>query len=680
MANRLQDEDSLYLRQHAENPVDWFPWGEAALALARRENKPLLVSVGYSACHWCHVMAHECFEDEYIAGLMNRHFVCVKVDREERPDVDQVFMEAVQMIQHQGGWPLNVFCLPDGRPFFGGTYFPPEDRGQGLVPWPQVLMRVADFYERSRKELETNADAIQKNILAFNRNQGSDVAARWDEPAMVAAAHGICGNHDDTCGGFGDAPKFPPSMALNLLWALGGSGPVATRAPELGARIDTVLGTTLKAMAHGGLFDQVGGGFARYSVDRHWLIPHFEKMLYDNALLLEAYTRGWVDAKEPLFKAVVEETVGWLDREMRAEFGGFYAALDADSEGGEGRYYVWTPDAVAAVLGEDVARPFCAAYNITESGNFEQGLSNPALVEPTYRTREGFTEARRLLREHRERNRQPPGRDTKVNTSWNAMTLRALADAGFYLNRPDWLRRAQGAADCLLERICSEENGEVRVKAVFYEGSGSRVDGFLPDYALLSDALLVLAGKIDWLEPGISKHYRDRAAALLETALRHFGDGAAPGYFFTADDSESPVARRKEWFDNAVPSGNSAMLQALTGLYGWTGEARYAAVVESMIPVFADYAGKVAAGVAHGLEALTYYARGIPVFKFGQGSDPQTLQSTFSEGHWRRIFLEFSDEAALAGKFQLCHRQTCFEPVASAGQVVRMLHETERSE
>ena len=453
MPNRLTQENSLYLQQHADNPVDWYPWGDAAFKEAESSGKPLIVSIGYSSCHWCHVMAHECFEDEYIASIMNKHFVCVKVDREERPDIDQIYMEAVQMIQQQGGWPLNVFCLPDGRPFFGGTYFPPEDRGQGLIPWPQVCMRVSDFYKRSKGELIENAEAIQKNILAGieDSNKESD-AGELTADLLTEAALGICGNHDDRYGGFGDAPKFPPSMALNFLRAIRPNvGPV------LAERIDSVTHTTLHAMAHGGIFDQIGGGFARYSVDAHWLIPHFEKMLYDNALLIDTYTRGWVDTQEPLYAAVIEETMGWLEREMSAPVGAFYASLDADSEGKEGVYYVWTPEEVDSVLGLSLARDFRASYNITANGNFKHGTSNPALVEADFSVRKKLSNARRLLLEHREAERVPPGKDTKISTAWNSMLIRALADAGFYFNRPEWLERARKAADFIWNSLIIED-------------------------------------------------------------------------------------------------------------------------------------------------------------------------------------------------------------------------------
>lgn len=586
-------------------------------------------------------MAHESFEDEYIAGIMNKHYICVKVDREERPDVDQVYMEAVQMIQQQGGWPLNVFCLPDGRPFFGGTYFPPEDRGQGIIPWPQMCMRIADFYKRSKGELIENAEAIQKNILAGTQAASTGGASGGWKPALLQeAAQGICGNHDDPYGGFGGAPKFPPSMSLNFLRVL---RPAAE--PELAARIDEVCHHTLRAMAHGGLFDQFGGGFARYSVDAHWLIPHFEKMLYDNALLIDAYTRGWLDSRDPLYTAVVEETIGWLDREMSAPDGGFYAALDADSEGEEGRYYVWTPEEIDSVLGPSLAREIRAAYNITAEGNFEHGKSNPALVEADFAVREKLADARRQLREHREAERVPPGKDTKISVAWNGMLIRALADAGFYFNRPEWTQRARKAADFLWEELVAETSDGISLKSVFYENGGAKVDAFLHDYALLSEACLAVASKIDWIEPGVSATYQSRAQACLDQALEDFADTHTIGYYFTAEDAETPVARRKEWFDNATPSGNSVMLHALSGVYALTGDGRYAEELEAMLPAYADYAGKVAAGVAHSLEAVATHQAGIAVVKVGRDVDLNALRDALAAKPWRRTFIQSGGRA-----------------------------------
>lgn len=657
MTNRLSEEDSLYLQQHASNPVDWYPWGEEAIKAAESSGKPLLVSIGYSACHWCHVMAHESFEDAYIAGIMNKHFICVKVDREERPDLDQIYMEAVQMIQQQGGWPLNVFCLPDGRPFFGGTYFPPEERGQGLIPWPQMCMRIADFYKRSKGELIKNAEAIQKNILAGTQAASTGGASSdWKLECLFVAAQGICGNHDDQYGGFGDAPKFPPSMSLNFLRAL---HPAAE--PDLAARIDAVSHITLRAMAHGGLFDQFGGGFARYSVDAHWLIPHFEKMLYDNALLIDAYTRGWLDTQDSLYAAVVEETVGWLDREMSAPGGGFYAALDADSEGEEGRYYVWTPEQVDAVLGPSLARELRAAYNITTEGNFEHGQSNPALVEADCVLRAKLADARRQLRECREAERVPPGKDTKISTAWNCMMIRALVDAGFYFDRPEWTQRARKAVDFVWSELVSETPEGVQLKSVYYESGGAKIEAFLHDYALLAEACLAVASKIDWIEPGASAIYQARAQACVDQAMQYFADEHSIGYYFTAQGAETPVARRKEWFDNAIPSGNSVMLHALSGLYALTCDGRYAAEFEAMLPAYADYAGKVAAGVAHGLEAAATHQSGVAVIKLGVDVDLNALRIALAAKAWRRTFIQQSMDVS-PKQIQVCLGTQCFAP------------------
>ena len=665
MENRLIKEDSLYLRQHATQPVAWYAWGEEAFKAAAAEDKPLLVSIGYSACHWCHVMAHESFDDSYIAKLMNEHFICVKVDREERPDVDQVYMEAVQMIQQQGGWPLNVFCLPDGRPFFGGTYFPPEDRGNGMIPWPQLVMRVADFYKRSKAELTENAESIQKNIqMATQAGVTGGAKDAWQTQALANAAQGILGNHDDQYGGFGQAPKFPPSMSLNFLRAL------RPTEEALARRIQEVCDKTLKAMAHGGLYDQFGGGFARYSVDSHWLIPHFEKMLYDNAFLIEAYTRGWIDSKNPLYAAIVEETIAWLEREMSAEKGGFYAALDADTEGEEGRYYVWEPEEVDQVLGLSLGREVRAAYNITPQGNFEHGTTNPALIEHDFSIREQLTHAREQLRQHRESNRVAPGRDDKIHTAWNCMLLRALVDAAFYFEREDWMLRALKLADFIWEQLVVIKDDGVTIHAVYYEGAGARIDGFLHDYALAADAFFTLSGKVDCFRPGMSAQYREYAIELLDSGLRRFKDAQFAGFFFTAEGVETPVARRKEWFDNATPSGNSSMLHALSAAYALSGEHRYLDEFQSMLPAYADYAEKVASGVAHALEAAATQQIGIAVIRLGDAANLTALRAALSEAPWRRTMIELVDASALPASYQLCLGSKCLAPTNSLAELL----------
>jgi len=524
-------------------------------------------------------------------------------------------------------------------------------------------MRVSDFYKRSRSELEENAEAIQKNIVASTQ---LGAAEDWAKDTLVEAAKGICGNHDDELGGFGGAPKFPPAMALNFLSSMAVSDSVDS---NLRRRIAEIRRITLRAMAHGGIFDQFGGGFARYSVDAHWLIPHFEKMLYDNALLLEAYTRGWLDLRQPLFKAVAEETVGWLEREMSAECGGFHAALDADSEGGEGAYYVWTPEEVDAVLGPAEAREVRSAYHITNEGNFEHGKSNPALAEPDFAMREKLQPARAKLLAHREAHRSPPGKDSKLNTAWNCMTLRALAEAGFYLGRDDWLRRAKRAADFLWNEVVDAGDEGLRVASVFYEGTGARVEGFLHDYALAADAFATLGSKIDAVEAGSSEVWIDRARQCLDVALERFHDSQLPGWFFTAEGAETPVARRKEWFDNATPSGNSAMLHTLVKLHAVTGEPSYREALEGALPAFAEYAGKVASGVAHALEAAAHHANGIAAIEARDASALAELRSMLADLPWAPRIVRIDAEATNGAPYRLCLGTRCLPPLDSPDAV-----------
>ncbi|GHB96927.1 thioredoxin domain-containing protein [Cerasicoccus arenae] len=660
MSNRLAESPSLYLRQHAENPVDWFPWGEEALAEASRQGKPLLISIGYSACHWCHVMAHECFEDPSIARLMNQHFVCVKVDREEHPDVDQIYMEAVQMITQRGGWPLNVFCLPDGRPFFGGTYFPPEDRGQGLVPWPQLIMRISDYFQKNREELEENADNILKNMAEGNKPigaTGDDLLSK----DLITAAEGICTQHDDEWGGFGEAPKFPPSMSLNFLLGIRGTAACDAK-PALAQRLDQVIQLTLKGMAHGGIFDQVGGGFSRYSVDKLWLIPHFEKMLYDNGLLLDAYAKGWQRYRDPMFRAVAEETVTWLEREMRSPEGAWRAALDADSEGEEGKYYVWRPEQIAAILGKEDAEIFCDAYNITDKGNFEHGTTNPAFVYDSFEKRESLNELRQKVLAARQK-RTTPGLDEKILLSWNSLVVRGLAEAAFAFGHREWMTRAIEVADWLWEAFTETDNdGLIRLRSVYYSGEGARYNGRLDDYAWFAEALLTLSGKVDWVEPSASARYQERAVKLVQTIHARFADPHAPGCFFTAEDQTDLVTRKKTWFDNATPAGNSALVHVYSALYALTGDANYAAQLNALRPAYTGLATRAPGAAAHALAGFTQDAVGVAVIKIKGKQDLSTLRDALSKRPWRPVFLRTTDDDAQPDGFQLCVAKQCLTP------------------
>lgn len=665
MPNRLAQESSLYLKQHADNPVDWHPWGPEALEKAQKEDKPLLVSVGYSSCHWCHVMAHESFENEYIAGLMNKHFVCVKIDREERPDLDQIYMQAVQMINQHGGWPLNVFCLPDGRPFFGGTYFPPEDRGQGIVPWPQLIMRVSDFFRRDREKLEENAANIVHNLAAMNQPLAA-TARKVDHPALLGAGDSICQTHDDDFGGFGEAPKFPPSMTLDFLLELR-RGIGTEEHPDRAKRLDQVIGTTLSAMAHGGIFDQVAGGFARYSVDRYWLIPHFEKMLYDNGLLIDIYTKAWHRFRHPLFQQAAQESIDWAEREMRAPHGLYYSSLDADSEGEEGKFTVWTPGEVDAVLGAEEGKAFCAAYNITSEGNFEHGKSNPALVVAEPEEREKFAPARKKLLAAREK-RVRPARDEKQLVSWNSLFIRGLAESAFSFDRPDHFERARQAADFIWDHLRFDGD---RLHSVYHETA--RLNGYLDDYAYYAEALLSLAAYADFFVPGLSRTLIERSREITGSIQIWFGDPKEPGFYFTSSDHEELISRRKEWLDNATPAGNSCLLHIFSCLHALTGERDYLDHFNRLQGAYTGYVQRAPSAIGHALAGIAAERHGIAVLKVKDVADWKPLAAMLRQESWRRIFVLKNDSSAQPEGFQLCIGPHCLKPVTEVADLQSQL-------
>src|SRR5829696_8535744 len=465
VANRLAGETSPYLLQHAGNPVDWYPWGDEAFARAREEDRAVLVSIGYSACHWCHVMERECFEDERIAQLMNERFVCIKVDREEHPDVDAIYMDAVQAMTGQGGWPLNAFLTPDGVPFWCGTYFPPEPR-QGMPSWPQVLTAIGAAWDQQREEIRSQAGGILERLRGAAALKPPE--EEIDPASLDAAVAQLRTLYDPEYGGFGRAPKFPPSSAIEFL---------------LGRGEREMALHTLRRMAGGGMYDQIGGGFARYSVDRTWLVPHFEKMLYDNALLARAYLHAWQVTREPLFERVARETLDWALAELRQEEGAFASALDADSEGVEGRFYVWTPAQVREVLGDELGEVMIAHFGMTERGNFE-GRNIPVRATPDPPQRD---EGRRRLYEARAR-RVWPGLDDKRLTGWNALMISALADAGAALERDDYLGAAGEAAAFVLRDL---RDGRGRLLRSWKDGQG-KLNAYLEDHAFLLEALISL--------------------------------------------------------------------------------------------------------------------------------------------------------------------------------------------
>ncbi len=604
MMNRLANEKSPYLLQHAENPVEWYPWGDEALSRAREEGKPILVSIGYSACHWCHVMAHESFENQATASMMNDRFINIKVDREERPDVDAIYMEAVQALSGHGGWPLNVFLLPDGRPFYGGTYFPPVPQG-GMPSWPQVLESVDGAYRERREDVLKNAEILTEWIA---RAQQAEPSTEPLSPDLLEAAYHAAGlQFDWRHGGFGDAPKFPQPLALDF---------VLRASHRLGAeRGMQFLQLTLRRMAEGGIYDQLGGGFHRYSVDSAWVVPHFEKMLYDNALLATVYVHAFQATHDPFYRSIAEQTLDYLLGVMSAPDGGFYSAEDADSEGVEGKYYVWTLEEFRRILGEEAAAIAALRYGATAEGNFEgttiltiarsieqipaemvPRIDVVAVPEdlPIAEVESSLTRSRASLLAARAR-RVPPGKDTKILTSWNALAITALATAGRVLDRPDYLGAARQSADFILDAM--RPSGQL---VHSYRDGPSKVRGFLEDYAFLAESLITLYETV--YEP----RYLVRAQELANEMISRFWDDRQ-GAFFDTQAGDDLVVRPRSFFDNPIPSGNAAASFALLRLASINGNSAYTDRAVAAFQAVRDALAQAPLGFAYLLSALDFY-------------------------------------------------------------------------
>lgn len=553
MANRLANETSPYLLQHKDNPVDWYPWGEEAFEKARREDKPVLLSVGYSSCHWCHVMERESFEDEETARIMNEHFVNVKVDREERPDIDSIYMSALQAMTRSGGWPMTVFLTPEGVPFYAGTYFPPEPRG-GMPSFKQVLLTLADAYRSRREEVLRSAESVREFLRASTTAEMPRSALR--EELLDRAAAALLGELDRRFGGFGEAPKFPQPMSLEVLLR----HHRRTGSPEALSGVEI----TLRAMARGGIYDQLGGGFHRYAVDWRWLVPHFEKMLYDNALLSRLYLEAYQITGNGLYRRIAEETLDYVARDMRSPEGGFYSAEDADSEGEEGKFYVWTPQELREVLGEEEAALAASYWGVTERGNFEGRNILHVPREPEEVAREAglspeelgrrMDEIRRRLLEARNR-RVRPGRDEKVLAAWNGLMLRSFAFASRVLRREDYLRVARENAAFLLENLVSEG----RMLRSYRDGR-ARISGYLEDYAMVADGLVSL------YEATFETRWLREAASLAEAMNELFWDEERGAFFDAPAGHEELVTRPRDVYDNATPSGTSVAVDVLLRL------------------------------------------------------------------------------------------------------------------
>jgi uncharacterized protein len=593
MTNRLANETSPYLLQHAHNPVDWYPWGDQAFAAAKGQDKPVLVSIGYSACHWCHVMEHESFEDEATARVQNEHFINIKVDMEERPDVDRIYMNFVQITTGRGGWPMNVFLTPDKLPFFGGTYFPPAPR-YGMPSWQQILTSIAEAWRERREELMRSATEILGELrrMSITEPRGEAVDASLCE----AAFHNFVRTFDENNGGWGGAPKFPQAMATEFLlryWKRTGK----EKALEM-------VKATADKMAHGGIYDQLGGGFHRYATDAIWLIPHFEKMLYDNAQLVRVYLHLFQITKDGLYKRIAVETLEYVRREMLHDTGGFYSAQDADSEGEEGKFFVWTPAEVESILGEEDAKLFNFFFDISEGGNFEgknilqrtysiEAAARALKVDPG-KLADVVESGRKRLFEEREK-RIKPFRDEKVLTAWNGLMLAAFAEAAAILDSDEYLQIARQNADFLLQHLRADG-----ILLRTWKDGRAKLDGYIEDHANLADGLIALfqvSGEIIYL---------DEARELADSMITEFWDEEAGGFFFTSNDHEELIVRNKEFYDNATPSGNSAAADVLLRLAKFYGDDRYERFANVVIGLAAAQVKRYPQGFGRMLSAVEF--------------------------------------------------------------------------
>jgi uncharacterized protein len=649
--NRLAQESSPYLRQHRANPVDWYPWGEEAFARAASEDRPVLLSVGYAACHWCHVMAHESFEDAEVAKVMNELFVNIKVDREERPDVDAIYMDAVQALTGRGGWPMTVFLTPEGRPFYGGTYYPRE----GFL---QLLAAIDDAWRNRRPEVQASAGQL---VEALDRT--ARLAAPEEPPGLEhlnAALQQLASSFDAEWGGFGRAPKFPQTMNLELVLRahVAGAGQGALE----------VVTTTLDAMDSGGIYDHLGGGFARYSVDDRWLVPHFEKMLYDQALLTQLYLHAWQVSGEARYRQVVEETVAYVLRDLRHATGGFFSSEDADSEGEEGRFYVWTPAEITEVLGADLAPTAIDWYGVTEAGNFEGhnilhrpvrgDLVRPAPVEAA---RLGLFEARAK--------RVRPGLDDKVLTEWNALMLASLAEAAAALSRTDWTDAARANAEFLLAHL---RRADGRWSRSWQADGGARHDALAADHAALIEAFLALAaatGEARWV---------DEARAVADTLLDHFWDPSNGGVFTTADDGEQLIVRQKDLLDNATPSANSLAATGLYRLGALTGEQRYRYQADQILQLVGGVVGGAPTAFGRLLAALDMRRAGLTEIAV-VGDRPDLVAAVHARYlpnavfAWGEPFDSPLWEARAAGLAYVCRDYVCQAPTDTVDAMLAQL-------
>jgi uncharacterized protein YyaL (SSP411 family) len=677
--NHLIHESSPYLLQHAHNPVDWYPWGDEAFNKARRENKPILLSIGYSACHWCHVMERESFENEKIAALMNEHFVNIKVDREERPDLDEIYMSAVQVLTGRGGWPMTMFLTPDGKPFYGGTYFPPQDR-QGMPGFPRVLLGVSQAYREKPAEVEKSVAEI---LAVLERMAVSHPTEKSFARAITAeSAEEIFRAYDPENGGLGQAPKFPNAGVYELF--------LRAYHHSKDPRYLEMVTHTLTKMAHGGIYDHVGGGFHRYSVDAKWLVPHFEKMLYDNAQLTRIYAQAYIINREPLFKSVVEETVAYLMREMRDAEGGFYSTQDADSEGEEGKFFVWTPAEINQLLGDEQGEMFSRIYDVSEQGNFEaKSILHPILtVEQASKFfRKDRTEIEALITNAKQKlfaereNRVKPFRDEKIITAWNGLMLSGLAEAIKILDQPTVIQAAKGTIDFIFDKLFRDGF----LLHTFKDGQ-AKLLGYLDDYAF------VIVGLLDMYETTFDRSVLERARQLTEIMEREFWDERHGGFFYTGKSHEQLIARAKPVFDASIPSGNAMATQALLRLHHFTGNDDYRNRAESVLRSYYEAMAGQPFGFAHLLCALDLYMNPAKeIIVVGEPDDGETralikqIQSRYLPNKTLQLISPKAGlenvSPLLQGKAQVngkttvyvCQNFTCSAPVTNWAELKTLL-------
>ncbi len=609
--NHLINETSPYLLQHAHNPVDWYAWGDEAFEKAKAEDKPILVSIGYSACHWCHVMEHESFEDEATAALMNEHFVNIKVDMEERPDVDKIYMNFVQLTTGSGGWPLNAFLTPDKLPFFGGTYFPPVPR-YNMPSFQQILLSINEAWKNKREELLHSANDILGEIrrVGLVETEGEGLSTKIlddsfkkeltyedEEGNLKVSRGGIYFSFDAVNGGFGGAPKFPPSMSLEFL--------LRYYKQTGNENALEMVKKTAQKMAHGGIFDQIGGGFHRYTVDAIWLTPHFEKMLYDNAQLIKIYLHLFQITQDEFYKRIAVETLEYVKREMLDEKGGFYTAQDADSEGVEGKFFVWTPEEIEEILGAEDARAFNFYYDVSEDGNFEEknilnvrnslAETAEALKIDIEKLKEILERSRETLFREREK-RIKPFRDEKVLTAWNGLMLAAFAESAAILESEEYLEIAKKNADFVLENL--QKDGFLLRS---YKDGQAKLNAYLEDYANFSDGLIEL-----FEVSGEAKYLRE-AKRIADLMITEFWDADGGGFFFTGNNHEELIVRTKDYFDNATPSGNSVAADVLLKLAHLTGDERYERFATTVLRLIASQARRYPNGFGRALSTLVFY-------------------------------------------------------------------------